>query len=154
MPDLDLSKLAVQLDAALDDLRAGKGDPLASIEAVSAALAGTQTVWIANVEHKHGSDTGVFNTQRGAQLSLVQWADKYWDEEIDTDLDKPTNDDERMEAYFAWMQDHDRGEYYGIECLSVQYEPMEVITEVADIYDSEDEPNSYYESADRKFGYT
>lgn len=75
---------------------------------------GKDSLWVATVEHKHGSESWVCLTREGAYAALADFVRDWWDEEVSKGFEEgrecPEDDATAVEAYF----DHVTDEFYSV----------------------------------------
>lgn len=85
-------------------------------------LAEGATVWVLDIEHRHGRNVDVYTSEEAARSRLIGWVHAWWGEVVglDTELsdgrrvtlqsEPPSDDDEAVYQYFAAKDD----EYYDL----------------------------------------
>jgi hypothetical protein len=81
----------------------------AEVAAVRDLLAGDVTVFVLNIDHKHGTNASVHRSAAGAKQALHEFAAEWWDDDGPGGL-IPTDADAAIDAYFA----HNERESYEI----------------------------------------
>lgn len=57
-------------------------------------------IWILTIEHRHGTNVYAHQTKAGAEESLMEYVDEWWDSEMDG-AKIPENRDEAIDGYFS-----------------------------------------------------
>ena len=63
------------------------------------------TIWITHISHKHGDDLYASTTPEAADKVVRDYADEWWDQEIDVSHSKPEDPIQMVEEYFEAMDD-------------------------------------------------
>ena len=58
------------------------------------------SIWVAVINHRHGTDVDVFASEAGARKYLLDFAKDWWSEVAEEDEPMPS-DDELVMVYFA-----------------------------------------------------
>jgi len=76
------------------------------------------TVWVLLLNHKHGTDYSVHDSEKSAMMALADYCREWWDEAMERRDDErlaPDADNEVIAEYFEVMDD----ETYEIGCRKV-----------------------------------
>jgi hypothetical protein len=81
-------------------------------ETMARALSGKDdvTVWVLSIDHRHGTNVYVHETEPGAKDSLVDYVRENWEDEVgrgfsELDAEPPADDQEAIDAYFDEVAD-------------------------------------------------
>lgn len=75
-------------------------------------------VYVLQIDHRHGEDVSVHESEQGARAAAANWAREYWDEVAglsDVPDETPSDDEDAISIYF---DAHER-EFYSITETSV-----------------------------------
>lgn len=81
-----------------------------------------QSVWLLQIDHRHGINTYVCASNEIALGLLDEYVEEWWDSEIGDSVEKPALRDHRIEAYFDRMEETEGEESYSLEITEILYE--------------------------------